>query len=404
VTLFLLVVVMGETRRDMDVQKVCHIANLIYNYLQGSITGEEMLMLDAWRRESLENERLFEVFCHRAFIDRKQVEECLCDDFAAYQKVITRKKRFIRRRRYQRVGICVVAAMVTGILVTMLFPFTPTDEWNNNGGECPIVAGSSKATLVLADGSCLALTDSIMQDTLVLDDGNQIVRQGGKVLYRGTEKEQELSYNSLKVPRGGSYVVTLGDGTVAYLNSVSELRYPVQFAGNERRVCLSGEAYFEVARDSTRPFYVEVNDLEIRVYGTEFNVNAHAKEKIQTVLVNGQIGLRVKSGEEYMLLPSQLAEYDIAENKVEIRQVNTRLYTAWQEGWFLFEDERLEDVLEQLSLWYDVDVVYQSHQARELRIFGSMKHYDSIEVILRAIEMSVKVRFKIDGKTIIVSE
>lgn len=389
----------------MEIQEVSRVARLIYSYLQGSITDGDRLSLDAWRQASPYNERLFGEFCSHAFMERKQIEECLCDDFGAYQKVIRRKEMFFRRRRYRRVAIGIsVAAIVTGVLVTALFPFARVDEADREGYGQAIVAGSSKATLVLADGSRVMLTDVAQRDSLLVEGGSRIVKQGGSLDYRGAERIDKLKYNTLQVPRGGNFVVTLDDGTVVYLNAVSELRYPIQFTGKERRVRLTGEAYFEVVEDMTKPFYVEVDGMEIRVYGTVFNVNTHFRGRIETVLVEGRVGIRVNDGTEYVLQPSQLAVYDMAEGNVEVQQVNTRRYTAWQEGWFLFEDERLEEVLDRLSMWYDVDIYYANPEAKELRIYGSMRRYDSIEVILRAIEVNVGVRFSIEGKTVVVAE
>lgn len=390
----------------MGIQEVCHIANLICKYIKGTISGEESLILEVWKNASEYNQQLFDEFVCHTFIDRKQIEEHLCDYPGAYRKVILRKDKFVRQKRYRKWGSRVaIAAIMAGISITALLPFREeVNEGVLTKQEKAIVAGRSKAVLVLSDGSNVVLTDSPAKDTLLLENGSQIVQERGKVSYQGVEKGIPSMSNTLRVPRGGNFIVTLDDGTVVYLNSVSELRYPVQFAGNERRVYLSGEAYFEVAKDMARPFYVETDHLNIQVYGTVFNVNTRVSGKVQAVLVEGKIGLRAESGAEHVLAPSQLATYDIARGKVEIREVNTRLYTAWQEGWFLFENERLEDVLARLSLWYDVDIVYQSPRVKELRIFGSMKHYESIEVILRAIEMNVNVYFKIDGRTIVVSE
>ena len=389
----------------MEIQEICHIANLIYKYIKGSITGEELRTLDIWKNTSIYNQQLFDELCSHTFIDRRQVAEHLCDYLGAYRKVIFRKEKYIRRKRYKKWSIRVaIAATMVGVCLIALFPFREKVNEGRLAEQKPIVAGSSRAILVLANGSDVVLTDSPVRDTLLLENGSQIVQEGGKVSYQGVEKGMPSMSNTLRVPRGGNYIVTLDDGTVVYLNSVSELRYPVQFAENERKVYLSGEAYFEVAKDSARPFYVETDHLNIQVYGTVFNVNTHVPGKVQAVLVEGKIGLWTEGREEYTLTPSQLAIYDIARGKVEIREVNTRLYTAWQEGWFLFENERLEDVLMRLSLWYDVDVVYQCPSVKELRISGSMRHYESIEVILRAIEMNVNVHFKIDGRTIVVSE
>ena len=270
-----------------------------------------------------------------------------------------------------------------------------------------IKPGSPKAYLVLENHEKVLLTDScawIMHDGVMTRDS-----AGMGLTYseksKGITSTEPVRLNRLVVPRGGEYKLTLADGTKIWMNAESELEYPIHFSDTARNVSLKGEAYFEVAKDKHKPFHVRVGDLDIQVYGTMFNVNTHVSGKIQAVLVEGKIGVQVlKTGDQIILHPSQLVNYDMIQKKMEVKQVNTRRYTAWRNGRFLFEEERLENVLEQLSRWYDVEIVYTNTEVKDLLIFGSMKHYDSIEVILNAIEKNVNVHFKINGKTITVTK
>lgn len=206
-------------------------------------------------------------------------------------------------------------------------------------------------------------------------------------------------------PRGGEYKVTLSDGSLVYLNSVTRIKYPVVFSRKERKVFLSGEAYFEVAEDPKRPFLVEVGGIEVKVYGTFFNINSFREGGVQTVLVKGSVGVKVlASGEESMIEPGQMAEFRQGSMKVEVKEVDVNLYTDWKNGIFRFKNQRLEDILTILSNWYDVDIFYQIPSVKELHFSGYMERYKNFEIILEAITLSTGVQFSIQGKTVVVSK
>ena len=228
-----------------------------------------------------------------------------------------------------------------------------------------------------------------------------------RLVYTSSEGKNvdEIRFNELEVPRGGEYKVRLADGTLVYLNSATRMKYPVKFDEKERKVYLSGEAYFEVAKDPERPFFVEMEGVEVRVYGTSFNVNTHQEGNIQTVLVKGSIGVKVlSSGMESMIRPGQMAEFKQGNTKVDVKDVNVAVYTDWKDGIFRFENQRLEDILTVLSNWYDVDVFYQTASVKELHFSGYMERYKDVSVILEAITLSTGVTFSIQGKTIVVSK
>ena len=150
---------------------------------------------------------------------------------------------------------------------------------------------------------------------------------------------------------------------------------------------------------------MNVGDMEVKVYGTSFNINTLRKDGIQTVLVEGSVGIKVlPSGEECMIKPGQLAEFNKEEGKIKVREVNTTLYTDWKEGIFRFENERLEDILETLSNWYNVDMFYQTPAVKELHFSGFMERYEQIDSILNAITISTGVHFVIREHTIMVSK
>ena len=213
----------------------------------------------------------------------------------------------------------------------------------------------------------------------------------------------KAEYNVLEVPRGGEYTVTLSDGTVVYLNSGSELRYPVAFGAERRDVFLSGEGYFEVAKDAERPFFVNADKLKIRVYGTSFNVNTYNIANVETVLVEGKIGIQGNNA-EYTVKPGQLALYNREKGTMEIRDVDVRPYVAWKEHEFMFDNESLEEIMNTLSLWYDVDVFFQTASLKQLHFTGHLGRYEEVSHILDAISGVTQVKFSVKGRTIIVME
>ena len=227
----------------------------------------------------------------------------------------------------------------------------------------------------------------------------------GERLCREKCDTEELQYNILRVPRGGEYSVVLGDGTSVCLNSESELRYPVQFDRGERRVFLRGEGYFEVAKDVKRPFFVNADKLKIRVYGTSFNVNTYNLANVETVLVEGKIGIQeTNSDVEYSVMPGQLALYNREKGTMEIRDVDVRPYVAWKEHEFMFDNESLEEIMNTLSLWYDVDVFFQTASLKQLHFTGHLGRYEEVSHILDAISGVTQVKFSVKGRTIIVME
>ena len=174
------------------------------------------------------------------------------------------------------------------------------------------------------------------------------------------------------------------------------------FAGDERVVSLSGEAYFEVAK-SEKPFWVKVGNLALKVYGTSFNINTHVDGKIRTVLVEGKVGISVAGQKECILMPSQLAEFDVDKGTIEVRDVDVFPYIAWTRGEFVFEGERLETIMETLSLWYDMEVFYANERMKDLHFTGIVKRYEDVDVILNVLEKTVSVHFNRKGKVLIIN-
>jgi len=257
---------------------------------------------------------------------------------------------------------------------------------------------NSKAVLTLADGSKIEL-DSISNGTLARQGNVQIVKQAdGQIAYSGTGSED--LYNTLNVPRGSKVVtIKLSDGTQVWLNSESSLRYPASFTGIERRVEITGEAYFEVAHNTAMPFIVKKDAMEIKVSGTSFNINAYEDEGINKVtLLEGSIRVSI-SNHQNLLKPGQQAQ--IKDDIKLINGVDIDEVMAWKNGKFQFgEKADLNFIMRKIARWYDVDVEYEGGTINQ-RFGGEMPMNSNLSQVLEILRIS-GVHFTIDGKKVIV--
>ena len=217
----------------------------------------------------------------------------------------------------------------------------------------------------------------------------------------------ELEYNKLIIPRGGEYTLKLSDGTEVILNSETNLKYPVLFAQNERKVYLEGEAFFNVKNSKETPFIVTINDVEVKVYGTSFNVSAYTNENdIKTTLVEGSVGVSYpnnKDKPEQKLKPGQQFCYNKNTGKFNLKTVNTDLYTAWTKGIFVFENEPLDNILKKLARWYNFEFEFKDNKLKYQRFTGDLRRYDDIKKILDMISIASQVKFKIENTKVIIS-
>lgn len=264
-----------------------------------------------------------------------------------------------------------------------------------------IVPGTTKAELILAGGERVWLGENNI-DSIFEESGVQIYSTGKCLNYAGGDNSDEIQYNILRVPRGGEYTVTLQDGTVVYLNSASELRYPIQFVGKERKVFFNGEGYFQVAKNGDCPFIVDVNGAEIEVLGTSFNVCAYEEEgKTATTLVEGTVCFATK-GKHVILEPGEQGILNAAGNLIK-QEVDVYPYIAWKEGQFVFRKRTLDEVMRIVARWYDVQVVFESDELKYISFSGNIKRYDDFGQVVRMLEMTGGLEFKIKEKTIYIA-
>jgi len=264
-----------------------------------------------------------------------------------------------------------------------------------------VAPGGNKAVLTLADGSTISLDDA--QNGSLTQQGNmKVVKLNGKLAYESTgSQSQQTLYNSIATPRGGQFQVTLPDGTQVWLNAASSIRYPTAFTGSARKVELAGEAYFEVAQNAKMPFIVQVQHAEVHVLGTHFDVMAYKEEEmLKATLLEGSI--RFTSGSNSNILKPGQQSRLMPDGRVSVENdVNLDEVVAWKNGVFHFESAGIESVMRQLSRWYDVEVVYQRPPGSG-SFHADMPKNTNLSMALKALELTGKVHFQIEGKKVIV--
>jgi ferric-dicitrate binding protein FerR (iron transport regulator) len=265
-----------------------------------------------------------------------------------------------------------------------------------------VVPGGNKAVLTLADGSVVALDSGPISKTIKQGNTSILNETKGLLVYAASgSSEAAPLFNKIAVPRGGQYQVKLPDGTVVWLNSASSLRFPTQFSGKERSVELNGEAYFEVAKNKEMPFKVHVRDMEVRVLGTHFNVMAYDdEESINTTLLEGSVKVS-NALQTAFIRPGQQASLKKSSGALGVEEVNTAEAIAWKNGNFLFADEDIETIMRRISRWYNVEVEYRGNLS-DKNFAGSISRYENVSEVLKMLELTGTIHFKIEGRRIIV--
>ena len=382
-------------------KRYIQIADLIYKVKIGIATDEEKRELFAWVDESDFNRQLFDELSEGSALSRSY------DEYRAIhrEEVWRRLEQQIAPRRrnlswrwigYAASVIVLVAAGWFAVMMT-----GRVDEQKEVKKVVAIVPGERKAILHLETGKQVVLGKNsgvIVNDSL----SGKIEQIDNTLVYQAETDVQAERLNVLEVPKGGEFNVTLADGTRVWLNAGSKLTYPVAFVGNERQVILWGEGYFEVKKDDTKPFRVEVNGMQVTVLGTSFNLKSFpSDERTTATLLSGKVEVKTLA-ESVILEPNQQADLIVGENKLEVREVDAEAYRAWTKGQFVFRRERLESILDDVARWYNVTVFYEQSRTKDILFSGTMERYSDIAETLRMLEKTGKVSFTVDEQKIIV--
>jgi transmembrane sensor len=302
--------------------------------------------------------------------------------------------------------ISVAAAAIILITAGLFFfktkphitPLTSRKERYRND----VAPGSNKATLTLANGTMIALNQA--KNGLITKQGQTAINKinNGLLSYKTLAlANSTIQYNTVSTPKGGEYQVILPDGTAVWLNAASSLKFPTAFTGTERDVELTGEAYFEVAKNKAMPFKVTANNVKVEVLGTHFNVNAYDDESaLKTTLLEGSV--KLSSGNEHvMLIPGQQGSLGKQGGSFQVATVDTDDAVAWKNGNFSFAKEDIQSILRKVARWYNVDIVYQE-SAPKKQIWGTVSKFENVSEVLKMIELTGVAHFEIEGRRITV--
>jgi len=372
------------------------LTRLTEKYIAGTASGEERLELESWYSEQLAKNNLE---------DETQIDEA--EHVVVGEKIwnninqqIEGQEQTKPRSYFYRWAVAASIIAVLGFGWYLLSKITFNKNVNNVAAV--IKPGGNKAFLTLANGTKIDL-DQAVNGTIANQEGIKITKAAdGQLVYTIVEAktgQQVTGYNTISTPAGGQYQVTLPDGTKVWLNALSSLKYPTAFTGKYRTVALTGEGYFEVAKNKNKPFKLQTAKQEISVLGTHFNVSAYADEpEIKTTLVEG--GVAVKNFSPLatgVLKPGQQAIFH--GKGFEINKVDVEEYIAWKNGFFMFNNEGIKEAMQKLARWYDVEIEYVG-DFDGICFGGSFSKHNNLQETLKILESTDKFKFKIEGRRI----
>ncbi|HAH74138.1 MAG TPA: hypothetical protein DCM09_13475 [Butyricimonas virosa] len=387
-------------------KNIFQLARIIAASLKGNANDEEQCTLREWLSVSTRNKKIYDEFKDGKRLEQKIVESQQINWKNDYQHFITKRQRTRKNRRMKTI-IRYAAILTLPIVAAGIFLLQKNDRQTIVSISEVIKPGEHKAVLITGGGERITLSDSTLSP--IQEQNGMIVNvTNNKVSYILPEDslctQGSPIFNTLQIPRGGEYFLTLADGTEVWLNAETEIRYPVQFTGDKRVVYLDGEAYFTVAPDKNKPFTVVSTHASVSVLGTQFNFRAYPDERdVQTTLVSGSVIMQSeKYKQQIKLVPGEQGVLEKNSAKLMKQEVNTYLYTAWKDGRFAFRDARLEDLFNILARWYDLSVFYQSPEAKDIRFTGDLNKTDDFKSILKIIEQNERVIFTVNQRTVFI--
>jgi len=390
-------------------QKAFRIAELIAGFIKETLTPTEHQELDDWVTASMANQRLFEELTNPEILEAKKAELKKARQDESLKQIKSKldfaepaNPSLIKRIRPYLAAACLLTGII--LLWTKVQNKNPqVDKTLGVQAVNDLPPGGNKATLTLADGTTMQLNGSTkgklatQGGTLVMkDDSNRLMYETGV----STSKSNPV-FNVLRVPRGGQFQVRLPDGTNVWLNAESYLKYPTVFTGKNREVELSGEGYFEVARDPQLPFVVLAENVETRVLGTSFDISTYPEKKvIQITLAKGAVTVLSAGSSEKgrVLLPGQQAQVNRLGGGLKVVPANLVTTLAWKDGLFTFENTPLEDVLAQISRWYNVNTTDSTTAPNHFN--ATIARDVPVSKLVHMLEQTKQVHFRIESDKI----
>lgn len=388
------------------------IADLISGYLFNELNDDERKELELWINTSPEHKNIFESILDESSLENQgrvytstNVALALIKAKQQLKFVEMSESNTDRKIKLLCVRIAVAASilLISTIGAYYLSNFIISGSSSTDlAKQSEINPGSNSATLTLANGKKIVLSAAVKGE-LANEAGVVITKAADGMLFYEIKAQNEQDNNKMNIlstANGEQYQVSLPDGTKVWLNAATSLKYPTSFiSSKQRKVELSGEAYFEVAKDKAHPFIVKTNQQTVEVMGTHFNVNSYSDEEItKTTLLEGSVKINgsvlLKPGEEGALAKS---------GTLTVHNVDTESALAWKNGLFIFENEALNTAMNKIARWYDVEVQYQDHNLELLTVGGSISRFDKVSEVLSLFEKAGGIQFTVKGRTIIIS-
>ncbi|MDR6781569.1 transmembrane sensor [Pedobacter africanus] len=370
---------------------------LLEKYKAGSCSEEEKAIVESWYLE-LERQQ---APAHEVITKSKdEVWTSLAEKTAErFDKSASRKVYLFKAAAWAAVVFLVISA------VYLAGNRQKTTSLTNSTAKNDIVPGGDKAFLTLANGRKISLTDAANGE-IAKEAGLSITKTADGQLVYTVKEDTETStnlWNTIETPKGGKYQINLPDGTRVWLNAASALRYPAKFAGDKRVVTLTGEGYFEVAKNREMPFVVKTAGQEVQVLGTHFNINSYADEgSVKTTLAEGSVRvIPVAEAEKVTLKPGEQSELD--KKGIQVKKADLEAVLAWKQGDFIFDGEDLKSIMRKVARWYDVEVIYKG-AFDNLKFGGSISRSKNISSVLGIMEETGSVHFDIEGKRVTVTD
>ncbi len=386
----------------MKQNEILEIPELIVKIKNRCASSKDIETVNLWRFESENNEELYKKLIHNIGLAEKIQQynsiddnECWQDVFKKINKISKQKPLF---KLYPVLKYAAMFLLPLGVVLYLILSnvFDPKSDKERFADMQKQISSLQESSLVLADGEVVKL-DANSPSRMEEKDGTRIVKKDSTLSYKKNTQidySKEVQFNSLVTPKSKVYTVVLSDGTKVWLNASSALRYPTFFNKGIRKVFLVGEAYFDVAKDKSHPFIVSTNGMVVKVHGTSFNVMAYPDERyVETTLVKGSV--EVSTSEAHLMLkPGMQAQLNKTTKIVKHFSTDTKVFTSWKEGKYIFDYESLDNVMKKLSRWYDINIVYKDKDSRNLHFTGTLYKYENIEKTLHIIELATNIKME----------
>ena len=388
------------------------ISELIYKQIIGSITEDEKHILAKWRESSASNNQLYNKLLSTSYLhSRYQKWRAIKNNSENSRLQMQQRIREDKRKHFVWLRY-VAAVLVVGIFATLsyhlydsnlkykeLLTKEQTEQYLSS-----IRHGETKATLTTDSGKKVVLGSSEESNEKAI---STLKKESVQVTVKEiVADEDRLALNNLEIPRGGEFHIILEDSTEVWLNAESSLKYPEHFKSDIREVEVTGEAYFKVAKDSCRPFFVKTAGHRVMVYGTEFNIFSYDDEQfVHTTLVSGSISIQPNdnSNTELFLTPGHQAIFSKEDNSTFVQPIKTDVVTSWKDGMFVFENKTLEQIMRQLSRWYDFTYRFKEPKVAKTEFIGKIPRYGKFGDVLEILEKSGNLRFDVNKNEIMIS-